>query len=502
MGDSQDGRVAEYEAKRQFDETPEPAGASVDGDVDPLTAPTGDSFVIQQHYATRLHHDVRLEMLNGDTPVLVSWAVPKQLPRDRSEKHLAIRTEDHPFEYGTFEGTIPEGNYGAGEVRIFDRGTYEMVERTEDRITFRLDGERLRGRYHLVKTDMEDGGEQWLALLSEDMRPEAHERPPLRPMLATLTGHSFDDPAWSFEPKWDGIRALAVCDTVTRLVSRRGNNVTDGYPELRSLHERLVALDAIVDGEIVAFEDGRPSFQRLQRRMHVRDPRRLGRLSRQIPVVFMAFDLLYLDGVDLTAETFTDRRRRLEEIVVISDHLQLSPVVAESGQALFAAAREQNLEGIVAKRSASAYEPGKRSRSWLKVKFVFEADVVIAGWTEGEGRRAGKIGSLVMAVFEGDHLRYVGNVGTGFDHAALEAATDLLAPLESDDAPFLADTIRSNRELRDAHWVEPELVATVEHRELTGAGKLRAPAFKGWRDDKEPQECTFDQLRPDTGPPD
>lgn len=490
--------MAEYEAKRRFDETPEPAGGSVDGDVDPLTAPTGDSFVIQQHYATRLHHDVRLEMLNGDTPVLVSWAVPRQLPRQRGEKHLAIRTEDHPYEYGTFEGTIPEGNYGAGEVRIFDHGTYEMVERTEDRITFRLDGERLRGRYHLVKTSMEDGREQWLALLSEDMRPQPEERPPLRPMLATLTEDGFDDPEWSFEPKWDGIRALAACDTKTRLVSRNGNNVTPGYPELNALHEQLVAIDAILDGEIVAFEDGRPSFQRLQGRMHVRDAQRLERLARTIPVVFMAFDLIYLDGVDLTGQPFAERRRLLEESVVVSEQLQLSPVVEGSGRALFTAAREQDLEGIVAKRSDSTYQPGKRSRSWLKVKVVFDADVVIVGWTEGEGRREGGIGSLVMAVFADDALRYIGNVGTGFDQAALDSAAELLASHEVDAAPFSPETIRSNRELRRVHWVEPVLVATVEHRELTGAGKLRAPAFKGWRDDKEPEECTFDQLQPET----
>jgi bifunctional non-homologous end joining protein LigD len=467
------------------------------GDVDPLTAPTGDSFVIQQHYATRLHHDVRLEMLNGDTPVLVSWAVPKQLPRDRGEKHLAIRTEDHPFEYGEFEGTIPEGNYGAGEVRIFDRGTYEMLERTEDRITFRLDGVRLRGRYHLVKTDIEDGREQWLALLSEDMRPEAQERPPLRPMLATLAGHSFDDLAWSFEPKWDGIRALAVCDTETRLVSRNGNNVTAGYPELQTLHEQLVALDAILDGEIVAFEDGRPSFQRLQGRMHVRDPKRLERLTRQIPVVFMAFDLIYLDGVDVTGRPFTERRRLLEESVVVSEQLQLSPVVEGSGRALFTAAREQSLEGIVAKRSDSTYQPGKRSRAWLKVKVIFDADVVIVGWTDGEGRREGGIGSLVMAVFEGDEVRYVGNVGTGFDDATLEQIAGQLEPLATENSPLRPEAVRSHPELRGAHWVEPELIATVEHRELTEAGKLRAPAFKGWRDDKEPEECTFDQLRPE-----
>lgn len=498
---SKDGAVAEYEEKRRFDETPEPAGRSVENDVDPLAAPTGDTFVIQQHYATRLHHDVRLEMLSGDIPVLVSWAVPKQLPRIRGEKHLAIRTEDHPFEYGTFEGYIPEGNYGAGEVRIFDHGTYEMVERTEDRITFHLDGERLQGRYHLVKTGNEDGREQWLALLSEDMRPQAQERPPLRPMLATLTEEAFDDPEWSFEPKWDGIRALAVCNTETRLVSRNGNNVTAGYPELQRLHERLVALDAIVDGEIVAFEDGRPSFQQLQGRMHVRDPKRLEHLTRQIPVVFMAFDLIYLDGVDLTGDALTERRRLLEEAVVVSEHLQLSPVVQGSGRALFDAAREQSLEGIVAKRSDSTYQPGKRARSWLKVKVIFDADVVIVGWSEGEGRREGGIGSLVMAVFDDGELRYVGNVGTGFDHATLQQTGRQLRPLATDSSPLPRDAVRSHPELRNAHWVEPELVATVEHRQLTGAGKLRAPAFKRWRDDKEPRECTFDQLQPDTNAP-
>ncbi|HSM44064.1 MAG TPA: non-homologous end-joining DNA ligase, partial [Acidimicrobiia bacterium] len=338
--------------------------------------------------------------------------------------------------------------------------------------------------------------EQWLALLSEDMRPQPEERPPLRPMLATLTEDAFDDPEWSFEPKWDGIRALAACDTKTRLVSRNGNNVTPGYPELHALHEQLVAVNAIVDGEIVAFEDGRPSFQRLQGRMHVRDAQRLERLARTIPVVFMAFDLIYLDGVDLTGQAFTERRRLLEESVVVSERLQLSPVVEGSGRALFTAARDQNLEGIVAKRSDSTYQPGKRSRSWLKVKVIFDADVVIVGWTEGEGRREGGIGSLVMAVFEDDELRYVGNVGTGFDDATLEQVAGHLEPLVTDNSPLPPDAVRSNRELRGAHWVEPDLVATVEHRQLTGAGKLRAPAFKRWRGDKQPRECTFDQLRP------
>lgn len=485
---------SDYQRKRRFESTPEPPTTVVTGDVDPLTAPVGDSFVIQQHYATRLHHDVRLEMLNGDTPVLVSWAVPKELPRVRGERHLAIHTEDHPMEYATFDGTIPAGEYGGGEVRIFDRGTYEMVGRTDDRITFRLAGERLRGVYHLVRTGMEDGKDQWLALLSEDQRPSGDEAPALKPMLATLTDKAFDDPDWAFEPKWDGIRAIATCDESTRLISRNERDITAAYPELHDLHHRLVALDAMVDGEIVAFHEGKPSFQQLQQRMHVRDPRRVERLAATIPVVFMAFDILYLDGRDLTNSPLRDRRLRLEETVVPSDIVQVSPVVEGAGLALFDAAKEQELEGIVAKKLTSTYEVGRRSRSWLKVKLIFDADVVVAGWTGGEGRRAKSLGSLVMAVYDEGELRYVGNVGTGFDAAGLEEALDRLTSLEETGPPFGRDVIRSRPELRNAHWVEPVLVATVEHRQLTEAGRLRAPSFKGFREDKDPRDCTFDQL--------
>lgn len=485
-----------YSRKRDFERTPEPPTTVVTGDVDPLTAPAGDSFVIQQHYATRLHHDVRLEMFNGEDPVLVSWAVPKGLPRQRGERHLAIHTEDHPMEYATFSGTIPEGEYGGGEVRIFDSGTYEMVSRTEDRITFRLQGNRLRGIYHLVHTGVADGKDQWLALLSEDERPPREDPPPLEPMLATLTDGPFDDPAWGFEPKWDGIRALAVCDTSTRLFSRNGRDVTQGYPELAGLHDRLVALDAIVDGEVVAFQNGKPSFQLLQQRMHVREQRRVEALAKQIPVVLMAFDLLYLDGVSLVGRALRERREALEEILVPDEHVQLSPLVEGAGTALYRAAEEQGLEGIVAKRLDSRYEPGSRSRSWLKAKLTYDADVVIVGWTEGEGRRRGRIGSLVMAVYDSDGLRYVGNVGTGFDEAALDDAARRLAEIETTASPFDRSVIRSAPELRRAHWVEPRLVAVVEHRQLTDAGRLRAPSFKGWRDDKPPEECTFDQLQP------
>lgn len=484
-----------YDQKREFETTPEPPAEHVSSEVDPLTAPAGDRFVIQQHHATALHHDVRLEMVNeDDTPVLVSWAVPKGLPRRRGERHLAIHTEDHPMAYATFSGTIPEGEYGGGEVRIFDHGTYEMVGRSDDRITFRLDGERLAGVWHLVHTGEKDGKDQWLALMSEDMRPPGDATPPLEPMLATLTGESFDDPDWVFEPKWDGIRAIAVCDEATRLISRNDRDITVAYPELHRLHDHVVALDAVLDGEVVAFEDGVPSFQRLQQRMHLRDERRIEQMARQIPVVYIVFDLIYIDGNDLTDQTLDQRRRLLEEAIVPFEKLLLSPVTEGDGVVLFQAAAQQGLEGVMAKKRSSRYKPGARSRDWLKVKVVFDADVVVVGWTEGEGRRAQSLGSLVTAVYDGDALRYVGNVGTGFDRDSLKDALERLSELAETEPPFSSELARSRPELRGVHWVEPSLVARVEHRQLTSAGRLRAPSFQGFREDKTPAECTWDQL--------
>jgi bifunctional non-homologous end joining protein LigD len=463
--------------------------AFLEPDVDPLTAPVGTSFVIQQHHATRLHHDVRLEMMSGDTPVLVSWAVPKGLPRRRGDRHLAIRTPDHAMEWGGFSGSIPEDEYGGGDVRIFDRGRYEMTGRTDDRLTFRLEGERLTGIWHLVHTGVDKGKDQWLAIMSKDMRRKPDEWPPLKPMLATLTDAPFDDEAWGFEPKWDGIRALAICNEETRLITRNDRDVTVAYPELQRLHEQTVALDALLDGEIVAFESGVPSFQRLQQRMHLRDEHKIKEMARQIPVVYMIFDLIYLDGRDLTGETLQERRRIMEESIVPSEQIQVSPSTQGAGTALFEAAAAQGLEGIMAKRLSSIYVPGGRSKDWLKVKVKFDADVVIVGWTEGEKARAGTVGSLVMAMYDDGRLRYVGNVGTGFGHGLLEETMERLSALEETEAWFT-----ERAELRRAHWVPPVLVAKVEHRGVTSAGRLRAPSFQDFREDKRPEECTVDQL--------
>jgi bifunctional non-homologous end joining protein LigD len=228
--------------------------------------------------------------------------------------------------------------------------------------------------------------------------------------------------------------------------------------------------------------------------MHLRDPARIEQMTKDVPVAYIVFDLLYLDGVDLTGRPLDERRRILEETVVTSDTVQISPATEGDGLALFEAASSQGLEGIMAKKRSSTYKPGARSRDWLKVKVTFDADVVIVGWTEGEGQRARSLGSLVMAVYDGDDLRHVGNVGTGFNRDTLSDALNRLGDVEEIDPPFPTDVIRSRPELRHAHWVTPSLVAKVEHRQLTSAGRLRAPSFQGFREDKSPEECTWDQL--------
>ncbi|HEU5002608.1 MAG TPA: non-homologous end-joining DNA ligase [Actinomycetota bacterium] len=489
----------DYAGKRSFDATPEPP-PEVAGNVDPATAPPGETFVIHQHFATRLHFDLRLEMRNGATPVLVSWAVPKNLPLHPGEKHLAVKVEDHPFDYGGFSGTIPAGNYGAGEVRIFDAGPYDLLEQKEGKLTFRLRGRRLQATYHLVRTKPNSGAnagkEQWLAMLREWHRPAPEPAPPPKPMLATLTAQAFDDEAWSFEPKLDGVRALGVCGETTQLLSRNTADITVAYPELHKVHERLVALDAILDGEIVAMEQGRPSFERLQRRMHVRNEHDIARLSKAIPVSYVVFDLLYLDGRSLVALPFDERRRLLEETVVANDVLQLSTSVPGNGVALYAAAERLGLEGIVAKRRQSPYELGRRSQNWLKVKTTYDADVVIGGWSPGQGNRDASIGALLVGTYEGDALRFVGSVGTGFTERTLASLLARLQELRSDTSPFsTASTAELRSHAPGASWVRPELVAMVEFRELTSAGKFRAPSFKGLREDKTPAECTFAELQ-------
>jgi bifunctional non-homologous end joining protein LigD len=298
-------------------------------------------------------------MMNGDVPVLVSWAVPKGLPRRRGERHLAIRTEDHPMKYATFAGSIPEGEYGGGEVRIFDHGNYEMVGRSDDRLTFRLHGERLAGIWHLVHTGLMNGKESWLAIMSEDQRQDPDPWPDAVPMKATPSDQPGDEEGWGYEPGWPGMRVLARCTDETHLFNSAGEEVSDTFPDLARLHDRVVALDSMVDGVVVAFDDGRPSRERLDDALD-RDS------GRPTPIAYLLFDLLYLDGTDLTNRPLRERRELLEELIVPSDKVQLSPLTEGNGAALLSAVAEQGLDGVVAKRLDSRYEPGT-TEDWLLI---------------------------------------------------------------------------------------------------------------------------------------
>lgn len=494
------GKTKDYAHKRSFDETPEPP-PRVAGDVDPGTAPPGQTFVIHQHHATRLHYDLRLEMMNGDVPVLVSWAVPKNLPLKPGRPNLAVHVEDHPFEYGSFSGTIPKGNYGAGEVRIFDNGTYEVLEQEPGKLSFRLHGKRLQGVWHLFQTSK--GNEKdWLVRLRSWEAPDPDPIPDLRPMMATLVPDAFDDENWIFEPKWDGVRALAICQRdETALLSRNQNDITSTYPEFERLHDRLVCNDAIVDGEIVAMHSGRPSFERLQSRINLQNERDIARMAREIPATFIAFDLLYMDGRSLLAEPVEVRKELLDELVVPTDQVQVSPYTECDGTSLFETARKMNLEGIVGKKLGCPYKPGKRVREWIKVKTVYEADLVVGGWSRGEGSRSSTFGSLLVGAYEDGELRFTGSVGTGFTDKLLKEVLPRLQELQTDECPFAVDPrktggSRFGKPIKNPSWVTPNLVARVEFRELTSVGKLRAPSFKGLRSDKDPEECRFEDIAP------
>ena len=475
---SGDGETAleEYRRKRDFQKTPEPAPKVRMG--------RGEFFVIQKHDATRLHYDLRLE----HDGVLPSWAVPRGLPIVPGERRLAVRTEDHPLEYGNFEGWIPEGEYGAGEVKIFDRGKYELHEWADDKVAFRLEGTRHRGEYHLVKTKTD-----WLIFLSK--RSEAEQPPPppkYAPMLADAGHEPFDDPGWRFEPKLDGIRTLAYVSTDgTRLISRTGRDQTESYPELANLARFVNALQAVIDGEIVATEeDGRPSFQRLQQRMNIVSPKEIEKARRKIPVTLFAFDLLWLDGRELVSEPLEERRRLLESVTTETDQIRLSVVVEERGTSFFESAKSLGFEGILAKRLGSVYRPGQRSKDWRKIKALNTQDCVILGWTPGTGSRSSTFGALLVGAYgkDGD-LRWIGQVGTGFTEAVLD---DLLKRLEAVEEPKPAVADPGLRRLKGARWVRPELVCEVEYLEMTKSGKLRAPAFKGLRPDKIPADCLLE----------
>jgi len=615
--------LEEYKRKRRFEETPEPPPK--------VETRSGNRFVVQMHDATRLHYDFRLEMEG----VLKSWAVPKGPSLDPADKRLAMQVEDHPVSYFDFEGNIPEGNYGAGTVIVWDVGTWQplspvavdgkYVPGTEAEaaamlakgdLKFRLNGKRLKGDFALVKMRGRrpgSKGNEWLMIKKHDdhvvegydiaaidtsvlsgqtleqvagdagsaewkSRPtgrgklkaawladavakldkktkekitteDAGERrgkvrklttedteehggtakktkasravkkkssvspvasviqaseglvkrampTTIHPMLAVPVEKAFDGAEWLFEIKWDGYRAIAfIADEKVRLVSRNQNDLTPRYPELVDLPRFVKAKTAILDGEVVALDDeGKASFSLMQQRTGFRPGGKRAAANADVPVLYYAFDLLYLDGYDWRRVPLEERKRKLAELVVPGDVARYSDHYAERGKALFEMAQKKRLEGIVAKKRASFYEE-RRSREWLKIKIRQRLECVIGGYTEPEGSRA-HFGSLVLGLYDPTkRLIHVGQVGSGFDQKLLDELWKVLQKLETKKNPFFGEV----EALRKVFWVKPELVAEIEFAEWTGGTsegsgpKLRAPVFLGLRDDKDPKECLLEE---------
>ncbi|MGN6188129.1 MAG: DNA ligase D [Conexibacter sp.] len=483
--------LAEYRRKRHFEETPEPRG---DGDGAAPPAEPGGRFVVHEHHARRLHWDLRLER-DG---VLVSWAIPNGIPGDPRRNRKAVHVEDHPLEYIDFHGTIPSG-YGAGEVMIWDSGTYTCEKWLPERVIVAFDGDRLTGRYALFRAGRTD--KDWMIHRMDPPRDATATEMPafVEPMLARLSTMPKDEDRWAFEVKWDGVRAIAHSEPGRlRFITRNGNDVSAAYPELRALNRALGSHSAILDGEIVAFdEQGRPSFQALQPRIHQRGEAAIRRLMAQTPVTYAIFDLLWLDGHALTELPYGERRRRLAELRLDGDRWRVPAHHEGQGTALLKATAEQGLEGVVAKRLDSRYAPGRRDGSWLKIKNSQRQEMVIGGWTEGRRARRNRLGALELGVHDPatGELRYAGKVGTGFDERELDRLAELLKPLARKTSPF-----SGRQPARGAHFVEPRLVAEIEFGEWTRDGRLRHPRYEGLRDDKPAEEVVRERVQPPPEP--
>lgn len=519
-----------YSEKRRFERTPEPPPGKLKRRAGAL------QFCVQRHHASHLHYDFRLEVDGA----LKSWAIPKGPTLNPSEKRLAMMVEDHPLEYGSFEGNIPQGNYGAGSVMLWDRGTYEVLDNmpADEQLTrgdfkFHLDGEKLRGDFALVRMKRGKGNE-WLLLKKKDSFAQAgwdtedyavsvltgrsqeeiakdfpaHSSPAavspatdlskvhgavrgpmpknIPPMLAQIgRGTPPSGEEWLYEIKWDGVRALCyIDDGKLRMVSRNGNTMDRQYPELSILPHHVKAKQAILDGEIAALDErGIPSFERLQRRINVSEASAIATLARNHPVVLYLFDLIYLDGYDLRRVSLVERKGLLKEILEPNDVIRYSEHFAGTGKELLEAARQQGIEGIIGKRATSCYE-ARRTADWVKYKVLNSDSFVLCGFTKGEREH---FGALVLGIYERGKLKWAGNVGTGFDRKMQKTIYDKLAPLATQKCP-----LEPHKDLPregSVTWTRPELVCEVRFANWTEDGRLRAPVFLGLRPDIDPSEC-------------
>jgi len=541
--------LEDYRRKRDFAKTPEPAPGDVAAGG---AAPPGARrrFVVQRHRATRLHYDLRLE-IDG---VLVSWAVPKGPTQDPDIRRMAVHVEDHPLEYFDFEGVIPARQYGAGDVTVWDWGTWEPEAETPDppraiedgELKFRARGQKMNGRFTIVRTSRrpgtaprsafeDDEGEQWLLIKKRDEHAEngwdaedhpqsvksgrtndevkanapaiwvsempaataqidlsgAREAPMpryLEPMKATLATKPFRDEDWLFEVKWDGYRVEAVIrDAKVSLFTRNGHDAEAYFPRLLTPPTWIEAREAIVDGEVVALDErGRPDFGLLQERISA------GRTGRPVPLVFQAFDILHLDGRSLLDVPLEQRKKLLELVVRPSARVQVAPAIETEGIAFFEAAKAQDLEGIVAKHRRSRYEPGRRASTWLKIKARPEQELVVGGWTPGEGT-AKELGAVVVGVYEGERLRFAGKVGSGFDARTRKDLRTRLEALETDAPPFDPAPPQDYKgrwggDLAGVRWIRPELVIRAEIGGWSRDGHVRQTAYKGLEPGRDPRE--------------
>ncbi|MDX6452217.1 MAG: bifunctional non-ous end joining protein LigD [Gaiellaceae bacterium] len=438
-------------------------------------------FVVQRHDASRLHYDFRLERSGA----LASWAVPKGVPLEPGAKALAVHVEDHPLEYATFHGEIPKGQYGGGTVEIFDNGTYDLVEeKPNGQLTFDLDGQKLKGRWSLVPAHMDGKEQNWLLIKRHDDHDDGAVvvQQTYKPMLASLDTHIPHGDDWAYEVKFDGFRAIAyIRGGECKLVSRNENDLTGRFPEVaKAIVKAVKSPNAVIDGEICRIDpSGKTSFSELQ--------------QGSGPLVYYAFDLLELDGDSRIDLPLTERKEQLRELLDGRVKTVAYSEEFDDGDALFAVAQQQSLEGIISKRKSSAYKPGRRTRDWLKIKTENNEEFVVTGYTQGAGRRAGTFGALVLGVNEGNQLRYVGNVGTGFNDKEIARLLKLLKPLHRATSSFAVEPKMPRVRKGDVQWVDPQLVAQVRFGEWTHDGHLRHPAYLGIREDKEAGEVTREQ---------